>query len=262
MSVLLAKHYSSKIDPTGFWVSEKIDGLRAIWDGKNLVSRNGNIFPAPDFFTKNFPSQIPMDGELFLGRKQFEETTSIIRSGSTDKGWSRIVYLTFDIPHPDAGLVEERWDALQKIVKHVNQNNLQYVPQTRCQGREHLFQLLELVMEQGSEGLMLRKPKSRYVKTRSDTLLKVKKFLDDEATVMGYQESEIETEGKEHLIGSMGALFCKLDNGKEFKVGTGFTDALRLDPPKIGSRITFKYQELSKEGKPRFPVFICVRDYE
>lgn len=261
-SCLLAKKYSTDIDPTGFHLSEKIDGIRALWDGKNLISRNGNILPSPTWFSEGFPLNIPMDGELFLGRQKFNETSSIVRSGSKDKGWNQIVYLTFDIPHTDAGVVEERWDALRKLVGHVSKPNLQFVPQTVCKGRDHLFQLLDLVTAQGSEGLMLRRPKSHYVRSRSDSLLKVKKFLDGEAIVTGYQESEINTEGKKHLIGSMGALLCNTMDGVPFKVGTGFSDAQRLDPPKIGSMITVKYQELSEDGVPRFPVFVGARDYE
>jgi DNA ligase-1 len=259
--VLLANTYNQNIDPTGLWISEKLDGLRSVWDGKHLVSRNNNIFPAPDWFTECFPKSIPLDGELWLSRNSLEETSSIVRSGIKDKGWSRLKYLAFDIPEPRAGLVEERWDALQKLVSHINKPHLQFVPQTMCKGREHLTTLLDLVISQGGEGLMLRKPKSRYENRRSDTLLKVKKYYDDEAVVIGYEKSKITTAGKEHLIGSMGALICNNRHG-EFKVGTGFSDDVRLNPPKIGCTITYKYLRLTNSGVPYVPVFVRVRKPE
>src|SRR5277367_1269895 len=105
MTVLLAKKYDVETDPSGYFLSEKLDGIRCVWDGKNLISRNGNILPAPIWFTEGFPLNIPLDGELFLGRQRFNETSSIVRSGSKDKGWNQIIYLTFDIPHTDAGVV-------------------------------------------------------------------------------------------------------------------------------------------------------------
>jgi len=59
--------------------------------------------------------------------------------------------------------------------------------------------------------------------------------------------------------GLLGALLCQLENGVEFKIGTGFSDVLRKNPPVIGSEVTFKYQGMTKYGKPRFPVFLRVR---
>lgn len=261
MPVLLAKVYDpEKHNPTGYFVSEKLDGLRAVWNGKNLVSRNDNVFPSPPWFTEGFPKNIPLDGELWLRRGALEETSSIVRSGK-DKGWQHLKYLLFDIPEPRAGLVEARWDGLQKLVKHIGKDYVQYVPQTLCTGKEQLEQLHELVIKQGGEGLMLRKPKSLYEAKRSSTLLKVKKYYDDEAIVAGYEESEIETLGKAHLIGSMGALICDW-KGHKIKVGTGFTDDDRLHPPKIGTRITFRYLKITDKGVPYAPVYAGVRHDE
>jgi DNA ligase-1 len=210
---------------------------------------------------------MPLDGELWLARKSFEKTESIVSSGSQDKGWNQIKYLVFDIPDPKLGPVEKRWEILAKAVQAANRPNLMFVPQTRCRGKQHLMELLDLVCGQGAEGLMLRRPGSIYEPKRSGTILKLKKFIDDEGVVYGYETIEINTHGKEHLRGAMGALLCKFKHPKtgkevEFKVGTGFSDSQRLNPPKIGDVITFKYQELTKDGKPRFPSFVCVRDYE
>lgn len=96
---------------------------------------------------------------------------------------------------------------------------------------------------------MLRRPASMYVGKRSDTLLKVKSFLDDEAVVVGHQPGE----GK-HL-GRLGAVNVEW-KGKKLKLGTGFTDAERESPPAIGSVVTFRYFELSDDGIPRFPTYV------
>lgn len=258
MSVLLSEKYTSDIDPTGYYMSEKLDGIRAIWDGENLVSRNGNIFGAPQWFKDILPSN-KLDGELFLGRKRFEQTSSIIRSGSMDKGWKNISFMTFDIPDPKAGKVEARWAKLQSIVNGVNHPQLQFLQQIKCTGFNQLMHLLDAVIELGAEGLMLRKPGSTYEGKKSSTLLKLKRFLDAEAVVIGY--TTLISAGVP-VPGAMGALECVLPNGIDFKVGTGFSDIQRKNPPKIGSTITFKYQELSAIGKPRFPVYVGVRDYE
>ena len=106
----------------------------------------------------------------------------------------------------------------------------------------------------GGEGLMLREPGSKYVAGRSSTLLKVKSFKDDDAVVIGHQGGAGKHKGR------LGTLLVPLANGTEFAVGTGFSDRERSDPPAIGSTITFRYQELSEGGVPRFPSYLPVRE--
>jgi len=100
----------------------------------------------------------------------------------------------------------------------------------------------------------LRQPGSKYEFGRSETLLKVKRFLDAEARVIGYQP------GKGKHSGKLGALMVELEDGTKFSLGTGFTDQQRESPPSIGSFVTFRYQELSKTGVPRFPSFLRIAD--
>jgi len=256
--LLLAKNYKDDFDPTGWHLSEKIDGIRAFWNGKQLISRNNIPFNAPDWFIECLPSNVQLDGELWISRKGFNEVSSVVR---TEKGsdWSRVQYLLFDIPRTDFGPVENRWSILQKLVIKINRDHIKMIPNTICQGHDHLHKLLSLVIEHEGEGIMMRKPGSMYVNKRSDTLLKVKKFYDEEAIVTGH--NVMMSNGRE-VTGMMGSLKCVNESGDEFKVGTGFTDHERKNPPKIGSKITYKYFEKSKDGAPRFPVFVCVRDYE
>ena len=100
---------------------------------------------------------------------------------------------------------------------------------------------------------MLRQPGSLYEVGRSSTLLKVKTFHDAEAIVIGHQGGAGKHKGR------LGALAVKLADGTEFAVGTGFSDEQRDNPPPVGSTITFRYQELSDAGVPRFPSFVGVR---
>jgi DNA ligase-1 len=100
---------------------------------------------------------------------------------------------------------------------------------------------------------MLRQPGSAYQAGRSPTLLKVKTFADAEARVVGHEP------GRGRHKGRLGALLVELPDGVRFAVGTGLTDAERADAPPVGSTITFRYQELTDGGVPRFPSYVGVR---
>eukprot|EP00828_Plagiopyla_frontata_P043953 TRINITY_DN7024_c0_g1_i3.p3 TRINITY_DN7024_c0_g1~~TRINITY_DN7024_c0_g1_i3.p3 ORF type:complete len:146 (+),score=28.80 TRINITY_DN7024_c0_g1_i3:398-835(+) len=126
---------------------------------------------------------------------------------------------------------------------------LQLVPNILCKGQEHLEEELKLVEAKKGEGLMLKNPDSYYQNKRSYDLLKVKTFHDEEAIVIGYKP------GKGQNSGVVGALFVRNDAGVEFYVGSGLTDQERRRPPKKGTKITYKYQNLTNSGKPRFPTF-------
>ena len=97
---------------------------------------------------------------------------------------------------------------------------------------------------------MIKDPNSEYENKRSFALLKVKKFNDAEATVLGHEK------GTGRCSDMCGALRVVGDDGTEFKIGSGFNDAQRRKPPKIGSRVTYKYMGLTNAGKPRFPIFL------
>ncbi len=257
MDVLLAKPWTGQ-DPAGWWMSEKLDGVRAVWNGTAFYSRNGNVFRAPEWFAKLMPNA-SLDGELFIGRGEFQSTVSIVRTQSEDKGWNRIRFHAFDL-YPDkpkiaAATFEQRQKALAAIVAG-HGSPLVHVYQALCQGAAHLTAFVDGVVAGGGEGAMLRAPGSLYEQRRSATLLKVKRFHDIEARVTAH------VAGKGKHVGRLGALSCLAPNGAAFEVGTGFTDAQRAAPPLVGATVTVRYQELTKDGIPRFPVFIAARDYE
>src|ERR1043165_5674308 len=101
-SLLLAKVWEPSINPTGWWMSEKYDGLRGYWDGRNLWTRQGNLIHAPDYFRAELPRDIALDGELWIGHGKFEETVSIVRSETPDVRWKRVHFMVFDAPQAKA----------------------------------------------------------------------------------------------------------------------------------------------------------------
>jgi DNA ligase-1 len=250
--VLLAEPWDTVTDVRGWWMSEKLDGQRAYWDGKQFWSRLGNLIHVPDWFLAGLPP-VPLDGEMWLGRGQFQRTSGLVRRQDKHEFWREIKYVIFDAPAQDDPF-EARLQFLQGLLRRNDLAHVQLLEQKQCQSIDHLRQELEAVEALGGEGLMLRMPGSKYVAGRSATLLKVKTFHDAEATVVGYQA------GAGRHKGRMGALQVVLDSGVRFEVGTGFSDAERANPPPVGSRIRFRYQELTEAGIPRFPSYLGLRD--
>jgi DNA ligase 1 len=246
--LLLAQTWTNDVDLAGWWMSEKLDGVRAYWDGKQLLSRLGNVLHAPDWFVADLP-ETPLDGELWLARKSFQRTVSIVRRQDKSDHWREISYLIFDAPAERAPF-EQRLAALKDAMQGSRAKHLQLLGHQQCQSVEHLREELARVESLGGEGLMLRQPGSSYEAGRSSTLLKVKTFHDAEATVLDHQA------GSGRHKGRLGALLVQLADGTQFSVGTGFSDKQRENPPPIGSTITFRYQELSDRGVPRFPSFV------
>ena len=219
--LLLAERWASDSDLSGWWMSEKLDGVRAYWDGKQFLSRQGNLYHAPDWFIAGLPN-VPLDGELWIDRKKFQRTTSIVRRQDKSDHWKEVSFVVFDAPAMPA-LFEER---LAFVADHLKRHAL---PQARaldhqlCKSIDHLRQELARIEALGGEGLMLRQPRSSYEIGRSTTLLKVKSFHDAEARVLGHLE------GKGKHKGRLGALEVVLPDGTRFSVGTGFSDAERAE---------------------------------
>jgi DNA ligase 1 len=250
--LLLAERWDNDQDLAGWWMSEKLDGVRAYWDGQTLISRLGNRFHAPDWFLEGLP-EVPLDGELWIGRKAFQRTVGIVRRQDRTELWKEVTFVVFDAPALDVPFEDRlafvREHADRRLAPHFRAHE-----HDLCAGLEHLRAELSRVEALGGEGLMMRQPGSRYEVGRSTTLLKIKNFRDAEALVRGHQP------GAGRHKGRLGALLVELADGTRFSVGTGFSDAERASPPAIGSMITFRYQELSDGGVPRFPSFVGMRD--
>ena len=232
-------------------MSEKYDGLRGYWDGRKLWSRKGNLIHAPDYFLAELPRDVALDGELWIGYGKFEETVSIVRSETPDDRWKSVRFMVFDAPHAK-GTFEERMQFLQATLPEGNRF-VRVVAQQRCQGVAQLLAERDRVVRLGGEGLMLRQPASAYEAGRSSTLLKVKPYDDAEATVIAHEP------GKGKYAGKLGALRVRTDDGREFSIGSGFSDAQRESPPSVGTVITYRFRGLTAKGMPRFPSFLRIR---
>lgn len=249
--LLLAHVWNPSIDPTGWWMSEKFDGLRGYWDGHQLWSRKGKLIHPPDYFLSELPRDVALDGELWIGRGKFEETISVVLSETPDERWKEVHYMVFDAPKTK-GNFEQRMQFLRTTLPNKN-HFVRVVEQKRCEGSKQLLAERDRVVALGAEGLMLRQPESAYEPRRSPTLLKVKPYDDAEAIVIGYKAGNGRFEGK------LGALHVRTPEGKEFFIGTGFTDAQRETPPLVGTVITYRFRGLTAKGLPRFPSYLRVR---
>ena len=250
--IMLAEIYQQGIDISQYWVSEKLDGVRARWDGKQLLSRGGNVFAAPEWFTKDFPA-IPLDGELWMGRRRYEDTSSVVRKHQPHEGWQDVRFMVFDLPE-HAGTFNDRVNAMNYLGTKVDSPYLAIIKQEIFDTEETLKQQLQAVLAQGGEGLMLHRKTARYLRGRSHDLLKLKLYTDAEAIVIGYRP------GKGKFTGQVGSLKVRTDEGIVFYIGTGLSDEQRRHPPPLHSQITFRHQGFTKNGIPRFPVFLRIRN--
>jgi DNA ligase 1 len=246
--VLLAHRWENDQDLTGWWMSEKLDGVRAWWDGKQFLSRLGNAFIAPKWFTDGLPNH-PLDGELWVARKEFQKCVSIVRRADAGEQWREVKYVVFDAPEVDGGF-EARVEYIDKLLGGNKHDFAMPHEHVLCESIAHLKAELDRVEKLGGEGLMMRQPGSKYISGRSTTLLKVKTFHDAEGRVVAHEA------GKGKHKGRLGALVVEMPDGTRFNVGTGFSDKERESPPEIGEIITYRYQELTKDGVPRFPSYV------
>lgn len=249
-NVMLAHKYKgTNVD--GWYISEKLDGVRAIWDGTALRSRNNKPIYAPTWFLAALPKGVILDGELWAGRENFQRLVSVVRKKvPIDAEWADVTYKVFDI------VTELQFKYRYQYLIDLPSSNVHSIVPHHILTSITLNDYYESMLRRKAEGVMIRNPNSMYEFRRSNNLLKIKPSITDEATVIGYQEGE----GK--YTNMLGALICQWGN-KIIYLGTGFDDSQRCRPPaKKGSIVTFKYQHLTDDNMPRFPVFLAVRNYE
>lgn len=252
--ILLLKTYDQSQDVTGWLMSEKLDGMRAIWDGHILKSRQGNLISAPKWFLEALPP-FEIDGELWTKRNDFENIISIVRQQTPDARWQDITFNIFEVPHQVGGLLA-RLAILENYLAEHPRTFLKVIPQTPVISSRQLKADLEKMTALGGEGLVVRKAETAYHQGRSNNDLKIKPYQDAECTVIAYKA------GKGKYTGKTGALQCQLPSGLTFYIGSGLSDQQRESPPNIGNVITFKYYGFTKNDIPRFPVFMRVRPIE
>ena len=249
--VLLARNAPPGIDPKDYLVSEKLDGVRALWDGSVLRFRSGRLVPAPAWFLAKLPATA-LDGELWLGRSRFDALSATVRRAqAVDGEWQKVQYRVFELPLGD-GTFEDRVERLKAVVQTSGWRQLAAVEQLRVANHAALQARLKAITAAGGEGLVLHLASAPVTAGRSDVLLKLKALQDAEAVVVGH------VPGKGKYAGLLGALNVKTESGQNFKLGTGLSDEQRHNPPTIGSTVTYSYQNLTPGGKPRFARFLRV----
>jgi len=249
--LMLPQVYSGQVDVAGWLMSEKLDGVRGYWDGKQLLSKNGNRLYPPAAFIRDLPP-FPLEGELWGGRGSFEQTVSIVRQQQPHAGWLQLKFAIFDVPLTSVSFTERIIQASDWFAAHPT-NYAFIIPQIPVRDQAHLQQELERIERLGGEGLIVRRPDARYSAGRSMEILKVKSHQDAEATVLA------QLPGKGRNAGRLGALLVELEDGTRFRIGSGFSDADRESPPPVGSLITFKYYGTYQSGIPKFPAFLRLR---
>lgn len=249
---MLATSYRDTEDVGDFLVSEKLDGVRARWDGKHLWTRGGIRIAVPNGFSRGWPPE-PLEGELWIARCRFDEISALVRRvGGDPKAWRDVRFMAFDLPaHP--GPFSARYERLRMLVAQAGSPHLAAIRQRRFDTHAALDAELARVVAAGGEGLMLHRRSARYRAGRSDDLMKYKPHEDAEAQVIAHLP------GKGKYAGMLGALQVRMPDGRRFRLGTGFTDAQRAAPPPVGVWVTYRYTGYTASGLPRFARFMRIR---
>lgn len=297
----------------GYFLSEKLDGIRVLWDGgatrghlkkdvpwantvkdsryvrdvvcTGLWTQYGNPIQAPDWFLDKLPPAL-LEGELFAGRGNFQKLTSAVKKlAPLDSEWENVRFVAFDAPsihrlfkpgkvamHSNTSVVwkgclpffvsygEAVHRIEQDIPYEVRRNFVRrywddVIEETLIRFPKAMMDKFEQVISEGGEGVVMKHRENVWHTDRAKDCFKFKPFHDAEAVVKGY------TEGKGKYEGMVGAYIVSMDNGVSFEL-SGMTDELRENPTPVGTRITFKYRELSDDGKPKEARFVRVRGEE
>ena len=245
-------YYTGNEDVTGWVASEKLDGIRGYWDGRHLYTRKGMRLHPPPWFTRNFPP-FELDGELWSGRGEFELIQSVVLDKLPGRGWKKITYNIFEVPNQPGNFFSRLQTAKRWFADHPNPA-VRIIPQIPLRGTNQLDRFFRDVESKGGEGVVVRDPESAYHTGRSPRILKVKRARDMEGRVLAVNP------GKGKYAGAMGSLTLVLENGRRFRLGTGFTDQMRRHPPRPGAVVTFRYRGFTKNGIPKFASFLRIRE--
>ena len=232
-------------------MSEKLDGIRAYWNGKELLTKNGNKIYIPKTLTKNYPP-FALDGELWTKRNDFENIQSIVLDKTPTKKWKEITYNIFEVPN-QKGNFYKRISVLENWLKTNNNTNIKIIKQIKCQNKKHLNSYLEILLNKKAEGVIIKNPNISYFTGRNKNILKVKKFKDMEGKVIAINYND---------TNKFKSLKILLENNISFNLGGGFSNKEKINPPKIGEFVTFKYYGFTKYKKPKFASFLRIRKKE
>lgn len=263
-------------------VSPKLDGIRCLAGDGIAWSRTMKRIPNKCIQNKFKELRLHgLDGELYMMGMDFNEIQSIVMS-EYHHDQSKIKYCVFDSFHnikaPFESRLQKALCEVDSIITTAEPNDKDFVYHVRhflVHDAEDMSDALDTLLKQGFEGAIVRDPKGPYKNGRSTMnqgwMLKLKKFYDDEAIIIDVEElmhnDDTSTKKKENMVAgdTLGALVVRW-KGKQFKIGTGFDQnerdtlwAIHQQGNLVEQHVTFKYQEVSQYGVPRFPVYKGVR---
>ncbi len=253
--VNLSLQHAGSLEPqlpiTEYLVSEKLDGVRGHWDGQRMYTRSGRLINLPSWFTQGFPNQ-KLDGELWIARGEFDAISALVRTEDpAQEQWRQVKFMVFDFPDIKQPF-EQRYQVAIEQFSGLS-SYLVIIPQQQFFDQQLLELHMDKIIAAGGEGLMLHRKSARYFAGRNNDLVKLKRYQDAEAVVVAHYP------GKGKFTGMLGAIEVKTPEGLYFRIGSGFTDQQRMNPPKIGTVITYKFYGLTKSGTPRFASFLRIR---
>ena len=292
IEAMLAKEFDGRWVTGDYYLQPKLNGHRIIWDGARLWTRQGKpVVSVPglvDELTRLFAGK-PLDGELYAHGMTFQKITQTGRRTVNVVDDPNLCMYVYDIPVAGQTF-EERWRTItgEYASAIATSQRIRTVPTQHCTAMHPDCiknpQLLNVFAHE-YEGTMLRNAHGLYkFGKRSSDLLKIKRFHDTEAMIVGVTQlntfdkvlvpagtpgARKKSNGTYVKNGDatpqpmIGALVCELPNGTRFEIGSGFDHAERKrfwnDPP-IGKQVTFQYQELTPDGVPLFPSYLRIKE--
>ena len=265
------------------YATPKIDGVRCLIMPEGPRSRS--LKPIQNRFIRDKLSDLPvgLDGEIWIkGAKCFGDTSGPVMARDGEPDFLFYVFDWFD----KLGGYMQRVEALAKINGKLNATGFcELLYPIEINNRRQLDAYEAAMLKRGHEGVMLRRADSPYKHGRSTFregyLLRIKRFVDAEAVVSGFEElqhndNEAKTDELGHTKRSsskagkragdtLGNLICVTPEGVEFKIGSGFTAKQRDEiwhgwRKYRGKIVKYKFQEVGGKDRPRIPVFLGFRD--
>lgn len=254
VDVQLVSNFHDDAHVEDYLISEKYDGVRAIWTGERLITRQGNPIHAPAWFTDKWP-KVWLDGELWSKRNDFEFVMSTVRKNNpVDREWQKIHYMIFDAPDKEKMMpFGKRFQHYTQIANEMNLPHVIPIKQFTVANNQALHQLLDEYTKKGAEGLILHRKSALFESGRTDNLFKLKPYFEADAKII-----EI-LNGAGKYDGMMGSMLVEMPSGLRFRIGSGLSDDERRSPPSIGEWIIYKYHGFTKRGIPRFASFLRLR---
>lgn len=243
-----------------FMVSEKFDGIRGIWDGENMFSKRGNILPIPHCFSQNLvhlglKNGEFVEGELWIDYGAFEAISGLLnRKNIACEDFRSVKFLIFNAQLGNKSDFSQNLAEIKLRLDSAKGKDLaqiQVIPQHKFRKIADLKDFFNAVVAKGGEGVIVRD---------STTAYKLKAQNDAECKIIDFSR------GKGRLSGKVGAIICEsledknsgIKGGKIFRIGSGLSDEMRTNPPKIGTIITYKFSGISKNGIPKHTRFLCI----